>query len=57
MTQNFESRSLAELAVELRVGKTTARDLAEWAIANHDAHGGVLAAYKTWDPRPSARRS
>ena len=50
MTQNFESRSLAELAVDLRVGKTTARDLAEWAIANHDAHGGVLAAYKTWDP-------
>ncbi|MDE0780580.1 MAG: amidase [Alphaproteobacteria bacterium] len=50
MTQKIESRTLTDLSVDLRDGRTTARDLAEWAIANHDTRGGVLAAYKTWDP-------
>jgi aspartyl-tRNA(Asn)/glutamyl-tRNA(Gln) amidotransferase subunit A len=50
MIQKIESRTLTDLSADLRDGRTTARDLAEWAIANHDTHGGILAAYKTWDP-------
>ena len=51
MTQNIENRSLSDLATDLRDGRRTARDLAEWAIANHDLHGEALSAYKTWDPK------
>ena len=51
MIHNIENRSLANLATDLRDGRRTARDLAEWAIANHDLHGEALSAYKTWDPK------
>ncbi|MBO6782609.1 MAG: amidase [Alphaproteobacteria bacterium] len=44
------TRTVAELAAAIRAGELSAVDLAERAIANHDARGGDLAAYKTWDP-------
>lgn len=50
MTIDSKTGSLRELAGALRDGTMTARGLAEAAIANHVAHDGILAAYKTWDP-------
>ncbi len=43
-------RSIRDLAADLASGKVRAADLAEMAIAGHDAHGGPLDAYKHWEP-------
>ena len=50
MTINSQTGSLQAIAEALRDGSVSARALAESAIENHEAHGGKLAAYKTWDP-------
>jgi len=42
---------LADIARDLRAGKTTARDLVERAIARHDGHGSSLGAYRVWDSK------
>jgi len=41
--------SLGELADALRDRETTAQEIAERVIANHDRLEGTLGAYKTWD--------
>ena len=43
-------RPLSAVAAALREGKIAALELAEAAIARHDAHGATLAAYKSWMP-------
>ncbi|HLI11411.1 MAG TPA: amidase [Alphaproteobacteria bacterium] len=43
------SRSLSAIAAALRNGEITSLELTEAAIARHDAVGGVLNAYKTWN--------
>ena len=45
-----DGRTIAELAADLRAGRTYAAALAEAAIANHEAGDARFAAYKTWDP-------
>ena len=46
---DFERRDLTDIADDLRSGRLSSGDLAEWAIANHDAHGEKLHAYKAWE--------
>ena len=50
MTDRWETASVAELARAIRDGATSSAELAEAAIANHEARDAALAAYKTWEP-------
>jgi Asp-tRNA(Asn)/Glu-tRNA(Gln) amidotransferase A subunit family amidase len=45
------SRPLAEVARDLREGRTRARDLIEAAIARHERFGERLHAYSHWAPQ------
>ncbi len=46
---DIATTSLGALVTSLRAGALSAQELAEWAIANHDARGEAFHAYKTWD--------
>jgi aspartyl-tRNA(Asn)/glutamyl-tRNA(Gln) amidotransferase subunit A len=46
---DIEKRAVADIAAAIRSGELTSADLAEWAIANHEARGENLNAYTTWD--------
>lgn len=48
-SMDIAATSLAGIATALRDGGLSAGALAEWAIANHEARGEALHAYKTWD--------
>lgn len=48
-SKNIETRGLSDLAADLRAGTISAGDLADWAIANHQARDATFGAYKTWD--------
>jgi len=45
---DIETASLADCIAGFRSKDLSARDLAEWAIANHEARGEAFHAYKTW---------
>ncbi len=40
---------LADLIAARRAGTLKAAEIADWAIANHEARGEAFHAYKTWD--------
>jgi aspartyl-tRNA(Asn)/glutamyl-tRNA(Gln) amidotransferase subunit A len=46
---NLEDRTIAEIAADMRAGRTTAAALADTATANHAAGDATFGAYKTWD--------
>lgn len=50
LSAEIEAASLADLVAGLRDRDISARDLADWAIANHTARGETFHAYKTWAP-------
>ena len=47
---NLETEPLEAIVAALRAGRLSAAGLADWAIANHEARGDALHAYKTFDP-------
>jgi aspartyl-tRNA(Asn)/glutamyl-tRNA(Gln) amidotransferase subunit A len=51
------NKSLKTIACALRAGSITAREILETAIARHDAIGGQLNAYKTWNPDYARRQA
>ena len=50
-------KSLAEIGVALRDGKTTATALTEQAAANYAANDESFGAYKLWDPEAAMRQA
>ena len=50
MSTTTTNASLRDLGRALRTGATSATDLAEAAIAAHEANDQSFGAYKTWDP-------
>ncbi|MFN4089074.1 MAG: amidase [Alphaproteobacteria bacterium] len=49
--------TVAELAADLRAGRTTAAAVAEVAIARHERLDGTLGAYKVWDSGRARREA
>jgi aspartyl-tRNA(Asn)/glutamyl-tRNA(Gln) amidotransferase subunit A len=47
---NIATSSIADIAVAMRDGGTSASALAKWSIANHEQRGEALYAYKAWEP-------
>ena len=46
---DIDTAPLADLIAARRAGTLTAAEIADWAIANHEARGEAFHAYKTWD--------
>ncbi len=51
------TKSLAELAGELRGGSLTAQQLLQTAISNHNRTSESLGAYMTWDPEAATNQA
>ena len=51
MLGNLLSRSLIEIAADLRAKRVTAQELVETAIARHERFGERLHAYSLWGRR------
>jgi aspartyl-tRNA(Asn)/glutamyl-tRNA(Gln) amidotransferase subunit A len=47
---HIETESIETIGAALRDGRLTAGEIAEWAIANHEAGDEAFHAYKTFDP-------
>ena len=47
---SLQTDPLETIVAALRAGRLSAAAIADWAIANHEARGDALLAYKTFDP-------
>lgn len=57
MTVSLATSSLAEMADALRDGRTTAAELSEQAVHNHERLDPTLAAYKSWFPERARKEA
>ena len=48
--KNIETSTIKRIAEAIRCGDLSVTEIAEWSIANRQDRGGVLEAYKTWNP-------